>query len=99
MINKTIICGVIAGALTYAFLYYRTSNDDKNKNKKIDLRLPLITGLLCWFVSGKFINFDNVKLPSITKKCPDKTVDLMNSLTQAGGALAAEPLIEELADF
>ena len=96
MLNKTIICGIVVGVLTCAIMYYKSSNDDKNKNKKIDLRLPLFMGLMTWFVCGKFINVDNIKLPSFGQ---DKTVDMMNELMQGGGSLNAEPLIEELADF
>ena len=31
MINKTIICGIIAGILTYTLLYYRAQKDKNNK--------------------------------------------------------------------
>lgn len=82
--------GIIAAVLVYSYLYYRDTQADSKDKKKINIKLPLLAGLLVWFISGKFIN-TNLKLNS--------EEDFVNQSMQNGCDLSKEPLIKELADF
>jgi len=97
--TKTIISGIIAGILTYIILYYKSSYDENNNKKNPSLKLPLIVGLLTWFVYGKIIDGGNFNLLLNNNKDLDKSVDIMNDLLYDGSMLNNESIIVEMADF
>jgi hypothetical protein len=78
--NNCVIIGIVMSIVLYFII--NKSNDKK------DFSIPLLAGVLSWYITEKYINIENII---------DTTSDAFINLTNTG--LESEQLIKELIIF
>jgi len=54
-LQNPIVIGILAAILTYTVLYIKRQYYDSDKEGHIPLFLPVLIGLISWFVCGKYL--------------------------------------------
>jgi hypothetical protein len=60
LLKNPLLLGVVAGVVTYVFLYYRAQNNNKDKDdiekESISILTPGLIGLFVWFISASYFD-------------------------------------------
>ena len=82
LLKNPIVIGAVAGAITYAYMYWENEQKYKKKpsvkKKSVSLIAPAVVAVIVWFIASSY--FDNSGFGSEAKPNTESPVTAINSL-------------------